>query len=372
MPNPDTIKNDVGTRASKATRIERIERNKGKSAVRNSSILAAFICAFAAAPAAMAEDAPAYTPPETSWGAPDLQGIFSTASLTTMSRPAGASGLIVSDEEAAELFDKNIYTRVAKEESGRSELTILTDANPDRAYNRYWMDPGADLGRINGEYRSSWIVEPSNGQIPHINPSNPGISGLSSSEEEYADRPSLGPESRGVSERCIWFGSSAGPVLRNGMYNNNLQIVQTPDHVMILGEMIHDVRIISLNGSRNPADVPKWGGNSVGRYEGNSLVVETTNVEPRQNSPISAKGKVTERFTRVQDGQIIYEYTVEDPSMYTQAWKGEMPLNASSALYEYACHEGNYSMFNLLSGARTMERDGRKNGVRKAIFAGVD
>jgi len=338
--------------------------------VKYSSTLASAICAIAMAPAALAQAVPAYDPPKTSWGAPDMTGFFSSASLTSLSRPAGATGLIVSEAEREKLFNGNIYTRVAKEEAALSPAELLKDANPDRAYNRFWMDPGADLGKINGEYRSSWIVEPANGQIPFKN-GNANVRGLSSSEEEYADRPSDNPEDRGVSERCIWFGSSAGPVLSNTMYNNNLQIVQTPDHVMILGEMIHDVRIISLKGERNPASIPKWGGDSIGHYEGNTLVVETVNVEPKQGSFISEKGKVTERFTRAADGQIIYQYTVDDPTRYTQPWKGEMPLNTSEGLYEYACLEGNYSMFNLLSGARTFEREGRKNGTRKAIFAGV-
>ncbi len=336
-----------------------------------SSILASILCALATAPAALGQAASAYNPPKTSWGVPDLQGFWSTASLTTMQRPAGATGLIVSQEERDKLFNRNIYTRVAKEEAALSPAELLKDANPDRAYNRFWMDPGADLGKINGQYRSSWIVEPANGLIPYLKAPAAGRSAIASSEEEYADLPSDNPEDRGVSERCIWFGSSAGPVLSNTMYNNNLQIVQTPDHVMILGEMIHDVRVISLNGQRNPANIPKWGGDSIGRYEGNTLVVETINVEPKQNSFISDKGKVTERFTRAADGQIIYQYTVEDPSRYAQPWKGEMPLNVSEGVYEYACLEGNYSMFNLLSGARAFEREGRKNGTRKAIFAGV-
>ena len=347
--------------------------------MKSTMIVTAVICALGA-PAALAQTETKYTPPKTSWGAPDLQGFFTSASLTTMTRPQGASGLIVSEEERDKLFNRNIYTRVAKEEaedqqavtSGKEKLALLTDANPDRAYNRYWMDPGADLGKINGQYRSSWIVEPANGQIPFIKAPTGRANNLASDEEEYADRNSDNPEDRGVSERCIWFGSSAGPVLSNGMYNNNMQIVQTPDHVMILGEMIHDVRIISLAGARNPAAVPKWGGDSIGRYEGNTLVVETTNVEPKQGSLISPAGKVTERFTRANDGQILYQYTVEDPTRYTQPWKGEMPLNAQpDGLYEYACLEGNYSMFNLLNGARVMEREGRKNGTRKAIFAGV-
>ena len=335
-----------------------------------SSVVASLLYALAMAPISMAQASPAYNPPKTTWGVPDLTGFWSTASLTTMTRPEGASGLIVSEEEAARLFKRNIYTRVAKEEAALSPAELLKDANPDRAYNRFWMDPGSDIAKINGQYRSSWIVEPANGQIP-FKDGNGSVRGLSSSEEEYADRASDNPEDRGVSERCIWFGSSAGPVLNNTMYNNNLQIVQTPDHVMILGEMIHDVRIISLKGERNPASIPKWGGDSIGHYEGNTLVVETINVEQKQGSFISNKGKVTERFTRASDGQIIYQYTVDDPSRYTQPWKGEMPLNVSQGLYEYACLEGNYSMFNLLSGARAYEREGRTNGVRKAIFAGV-
>ncbi len=322
------------------------------------------------APAALAQAAPSYNPPKTSWGAPDLQGVFTTASLTSMTRPDGASGLIVSEEERQKLFNRNIYTRVAKEEAALSPAELLTDANPDRAYNRFWMDPGADLGKIDGQYRSSWIIEPANGQIPYINPPKRPAGNIASDEEQYADFKSDNPEDRGMSERCVYFPTN-GPVMTNTMYNNNLQIVQTPTHVMILMEMIHEVRVIPINGTRNPA-VPKWAGESIGHYEGDALVVETTNVMPRQGGFISDKGKVTERFTRNKDGQVIYQYTVEDPGRYTQTWKGEMPFNPTSdTLYEYACHEGNYSMFNLLSGARAYEREGRKNGARKAIFAGV-
>ncbi|MEQ1608849.1 MAG: hypothetical protein ABL956_07780 [Hyphomonadaceae bacterium] len=317
-----------------------------------------------------AAQTPAYNPPKTSWGAPDLQGFFSAASLTNMSRAPGATGLIVTQEERDKLFNRNIYTRVAKEEATLSEAKLLTDGNPDRAYNRFWMDPGADLGKINGQYRSSWIVEPADGQIPWIK-ARPAPR-PEASEEEYADAGGDNPEARGMSERCVWgFTGGPGPVLNNSMYNNNYQIVQTPDSVMIMAEMNHDVRIIAINGTRNPATLPKWGGDSIGRYEGNTLVVETVNVEPKQRSFIGEKGKVTERFTRTSDGQILYQYTVEDPSVYKQPWKGEMPLNASQGPYEYACHEGNYSMFNLLNGARVLEREGRKAPLRKQIFAGV-
>ncbi|MEQ1607907.1 MAG: hypothetical protein ABL956_02890 [Hyphomonadaceae bacterium] len=338
------------------------------------SVLASLACALAGAPAALGQNAPAYDPPKTSWGVPDVQGIFSTASLTTMTRPPGASGLIISQEERDKLFNKNIYTRVHKEEDALSEAKLLTDANPDRAYNVFWMDPGADLGKINGQYRSSWIVEPANGQIPYIkSPTGRGTRPAdAAAEEEFADLLSDNPEDRALPERCVWMGSMGpGPVLGNALYNNNFQIVQTPDNVVILSEMAHDVRVIAINTTRNPASLPRWGGDSIGHYEGNSLVVETMNVIPRQNSFISEKGKVTERFTRMSDGRVLYQYAVEDPTKYSQPWKGEMPLNISNGLYEYACHEGNYGMFNLLSGARAFEREGRKNGIRKQIFAGV-
>ena len=342
--------------------------------MRHTSILAAVASVLAVAPVAFAQNAPAYDPPKTSWGVPDLQGFFSSASLTNMARPPGASGLIVSDEEAAKLFNRNIYTRVAKEEAPLSKAELLTDANPDRAYNRFWMDPGADLGKIDGKYRSSWIVEPADGQIPWIaSPTARNALVSASSEEEFSDLSSDNPEDRGIPERCIWgFTGGPGPVLFNAMYNNNYQIVQTPTQVMIMAEMNHDVRVIQIGGTLDPAGLPKWGGNSVGHYEGNTLVVETRNVEPKQKSYISEKGKVTERFTRSNEGQILYEYTIDDPTRYSQPWKGQMPLNASHLPpYESACHEGNYSMFNLLSGARVMEREGRKNGTRKAIFAGI-
>ena len=333
-----------------------------------SLIMALVTCVLAGAPMALAQ-ASTYAPPKTSWGVPDFTGSWSTASLTTMTRPAGASGLVIGEAEAAKLFNKNIYTRVAKEESVLSKAELLTDANPDRAYNRFWMDPGADLGKIDGKYRSSWVVEPANGQIPY---KDTRTARPAASEEEFSDLKSDNPEDRGIPERCIWgFTGGPGPVLFNSMYNNNYQIVQTPTQVMIMSEMNHDVRIINIGGTHDPKTLPKWGGDSVGRYEGDTLVVETVNVEPRQKSFISEKGKVTERFTRTSEGQVLYQYTVEDPTRYSQPWKGEMPLNASQGPYEYACAEGNYSMFNLLNGARTMEREGRKNGVRKQIFAGV-
>jgi hypothetical protein len=174
------------------------------------------------------------------------------------------------------------------------------------------------------------------------------------------------------------FTGSYGPVLNNGMYNNTYQIVQAPDHVMVLAEMIHDAKIIPIFKSKaeakhGPSNIPKWGGDAVGWYEGDTLVLETINSHPMQRSYISPKGKVTERFTRYNKDQVFYQFTVEDPTLYTKTWGGEMGLNASKEpLYEYACHEGNYALGGILAGARKLERQGRPQPPEKAIFAGVD
>jgi hypothetical protein len=174
------------------------------------------------------------------------------------------------------------------------------------------------------------------------------------------------------------FTGGFGPVLNNGMYNNTYQIVQSPGSVMILAEMIHDARIIPIFKSKSeakhgPDAVPRWGGDSVGWYEGDTLVVETVNANPTQRSFIAKGGKVTERFSRWSDKQVLYQFTVEDPVLYKTAWGGEMSLNVSSKpIYEYGCHEGNYGLPGILAGARELERKGRKQPVEKPIFAGVD
>jgi hypothetical protein len=147
---------------------------------------------------------------------------------------------------------------------------------------------------------------------------------------------------------------------------------------MILTEMIHDVRVIPIGGKSNlvshgPNNIPKWGGDSVGWYEGDTLVVETVNSHPKQRSYISPAGKTTERYTRWSKDEIYYEFKVEDPTLYKQPWGGEMSLRISNEpLYEYACHEGNYALPGILAGARQLEREGRPHPIEKPIFAGVD
>jgi hypothetical protein len=162
--------------------------------------------------------------------------------------------------------------------------------------------------------------------------------------------------------------------MMNSMYNNTFQFVQTPGSVMILVEMNHDVRNIPIVASAADAKhgpVPRWGGDSVGWYEGNSLVVRTTNVHPNQRGMITPSGKLTERFTRWDDNQILYEFEVDDPALYSQVWKGEMALNTSKPMYEYACHEGNHAMPGILGGARQLESEGKVPGMGPGIAAGL-
>lgn len=323
------------------------------------------------APAAAAQEGDAYQKPKTSWGAPDLGGFWVNTSFTSMQRPAGATKLVMTEEEAEALARRNIYTAARAEEAGASKVDeessrqLLADGNPSRGYNTFWMDPGQMYAKVKGEYRSSWITYPTDGRIPY---SEAGIAANMrvSSFDDYEIRP--------LAERCLMsFTGSAGPVMNNGMYNNTYQIVQTPTSVMILTEMIHDVRVIPIGGQHGPREIPKWGGDSRGWYEGDTLVVETVNSHPKQRSYISPAGKVTERYTRWSDNQIFYEFRVEDPTLYKEPWGGEMALNATAEpLYEYACHEGNYALAGILAGARKLEREGRPHPPEKPIFAGVD
>ena len=226
---------------------------------------------------------------------------------------------------------------------------------------------------VNGEPRTSLITFPSNGRIPAFTPE--GERRIQESRDfkgqfgEY-DHPELRP----LAERClISYGSPSGPpMLPNTGYNSNYTIVQTADHVMIMTEMVHDARIIQIgDGPRLPPHMRPWFGDSWGRWEGDALVVETTNINPQQafsadvgttlvggvDPRPSEHMRVTERFTRVDEETILYEFTVEDPTVYTGSWGGQVPMTAlHDNLYEYACHEGNYALENVLSGARYQER----------------
>jgi hypothetical protein len=304
---------------------------------------------------------PNYKPPRTPDGKPDLQGVWSTASLTSMTRGGGRGGanvdtLVIPQEKINELLDKANYTQAARDSQKRTDPNagVFTDKQADAGYNAFWIDPGSEYGRVNGEWRSSWIVDPPNGQIP----TNRAGNATTGARLNNANRVNnTGPEIRTLGDRClVSFANQGGPPLSNAMYNNNIQIVQTPDHIMLDIEMNHDARIIRIQKpgeteKRVPEAVRQWFGDSIGWWEGDTLVVETRNMRPAGRVPLSAQGKITERFRRVSDVEIDYTYEVNDPVSYTQVWKGQMPLRFSKEkVYEYACHEGNYALPGILVG----------------------
>lgn len=301
-----------------------------------------------------------YQPPRLSDGRPDLHGFWSNASVSRMERPAGYP-LILSEEQAAELEGRALFNVRLKTEKD------FVDPNapaPEKGkalpgvgnYDVAWTDPGAIVATIKGEKRSSYITYPADGKIPAMTEQGRTM------RASVSRRQGTGydnPEERGMSERCLIIGTN-GPPFGNYLYNNNFQIVQTGDHVVIMSEMIHDARIARIGGEHRKDDVQKWMGNSIANWAGDTLVVETRHIDPRSNGVfVSKDGKIIERFTRVSDDQILYEFEIDDPSVYTSVWRGQMPLTRlQDRLYEFACHEGNYGLFNILEGGRSNDRSG--------------
>ena len=324
---------------------------------------------------AAAQHAPGYAAPKTSWGAPDLQGFWNSTSITSLQRPPGVDKLVVSEEEGRVIVNDNpliIITQLESESQGSNpeDLSILEDRNADRGYNAFWIDPGVKLAEVKGEIRTSWIVEPASGRVPFRQGAQRVGGG------NFAAANFDGPETRPLFERCLMTETTAGPVMQNAMYNSTLQLVQSPGAVVIVVEMVHHARVIPIVANaaaarHGPSVIPKWAGDSVGWYEGDTLVVETRNVHPLQPSLISASGKVTERFSRWSDDQVLYEFIVDDPSLYTQPWRGEMALNTSQPMYEFACHEGNHAMPGILGGARQLESEGKTPAMGPGIAAGI-
>lgn len=315
----------------------------------------------------------AYKAPRTEWGHPNLQGNWSNATLTPFERPTKfGERLIMTPEEAAEIegtaakhVEEN--AKPTNPEHGIEDLPKDCGygfSGTNCGYNNFWVDRGNSVIRINGQPRASMVVEPANGRLPGYVPEfRQRQAARMAARRGFG--PLDGPEARGLGERCLMsFGTSAGPPMLPLMYNNTYSIVQTKDHVMIVVEMVHDTRIIPLTGKRNAVEVPRWMGNSVGRWEGETLVIETTNFHPMQSyRGMTATGKVIERLTRVSPDQILYRVTVEDPSTFTAPFTAELPFNATNELqYEYACHEGNYALPGILAGARAEEKAAAEGG----------
>jgi len=292
--------------------------------------------------------AQAYRAPRTASGQPDLQGVWTNASLTRIERPDGFETVVASPEKARAF------------ETGHIGAPTIPGDDTGQAESEWW-ELGGKLSRVGGEARAALVVDPPDGRLPYTQ------AGRAAAEK----KPGFdGPEARNPAERCLsGIGTPAGPPMFNAPYSNIYQIVQTADRVAILVEMNHDVRVVRLGGSHPPASIRLWMGDSVGRWEGDTLVVETTNLHPEEGQRgassigrtyISGGAKIVERLTRVAPDRIFYAFTVDDPSTYSRPWRGEMTFVASKGpLFEFACHEGNYSMEGILAGARQAEAAAR-------------
>ena len=328
------------------------------------------VLAAAATVQSAAGQAPAtkktWTPPRTADGQPDLQGVWNNGTITPMERPP-------------ELADKAFFTEA---EAAAYEKRMVENFNADRrrgdaaadvafAYNDAWWDRGTKVIKTR---RTSMIIDPPDGRLPAL--TEEGKRRAAARAEQTKLHPADGPENRLLSERCLQW-PSAGPPMLPVAYNGNYQIFQAPGYVAIMIEMIHDVRIIPLDSRPHlPSNVRQWLGDSRGHWEGNTLVVETTNLIdkaqfPRQVSSTGSqsanlpsttgKMRLIERFTRTDPETILYEFTVDDPAIYTRPWTGQLTMwKSESRIFEYACHEGNYGMAGILSGARAQEKNASK------------
>ena len=322
--------------------------------MRNLSTVLGLVLSLAVS-AAFAQD---YEPPRTETGKPSFNGYWSNAALTNMQRPNNVENLVIPEDQVAEATAAHPQNVRQATDDGLVQGEILdgSDLGRGRGYNAFWVDPGSEYGLVRGERRTSWIVEPANGRIPFT---EEGLQLRRDARAQFSSND--GPEGRSLGERCIiGFGSTGGPPMMNVLYNNVYQIVQTEDYLVIIVEMVHDARIIPINGEHRPTELTQWLGDSVGYWDGDTLVVETRNLHPQQAplnaAPLSARGTIVEKFTRYSDDQIFYEFEVDDPVYYSQPWRGEMSMNFSEERqYEYACHEGNYGLEGILAGARRLE-----------------
>ena len=319
--------------------------------------------------------------PRTPWGTPDFTGTYDTATLTPVQRPRYfGSNLHVTKEQADE-HAKTAAERLAagssEKDPDREAPPVGGDGSPGAAgnvggYNSFWIDNGETLNSEDGKFRTSIISYPENGRRPDLTPEagariraffssfarNDGTASWLSRGD--GSGPYDNPERLTLADRCLQgFSSTGGPPMMPALYNNHKRIVQGPDTIVIHVEMVHDARIIRLNSEHAPDDVRNWMGDSIGWWEDDTLVIDTTNFNDTPGQmPGSRNMHVVERFDRIDEGNLRYSFTVEDPSVWQDRWSGEYTWPKSDQnLYEYACHEGNYAMGNILRGARRLERD---------------
>jgi len=326
--------------------------------------------AFAQSPGqASQRQAAALNDPASKTLARNFEGVWTNATVTRLERPATYSALVVTKEQA-DAVAKATRARLAAA-NGTSDLSKgnFQDEDATAGYNAFWIDSGDGLMRVRGEARSSFITRPADGKMPFRDRAK-SLALMTRDGVEYQSGKGgyVGPEDLPLRERCLIAQSDAGgPVMLNAIYNNNYSFVVTPGYFVIDLEMNHDVRIAPIFGSaaearahHQPPTIRPWLGDTVAWWDGDTLVTETKNVNPIQEgrtlTPVSAQGTVTERFTRIAKDELLYQFTVDDPTHYTQAWSGEYSFKpAKGQIYEYACHEGNYAMVGILRGARLKE-----------------
>jgi len=312
--------------------------------------IGAVVCLLASSAPAVAQlAAPGGDTPRTLWGDPDLMGVWDFRSLTPLERPAEFEGKAVLSAEEAAAYERERVALLDKDR--RTDDGLSTAADVSSAYNEFWWDYGKELTE---DHRTSLIVDPPDGRIPELKDAARERRRV---RGEARGRDAWGPEDRGIAERCI-LGFNAGPPVSPSAYNNNVQIFQAPGYVVVLNEMVHDARIIPLDGRAHlPGHVRQWRGDSRGHWDGDTLVVETTNFTDKTSVRGSGRHlRLVERFTRIRNDRVLYEYTVDDAESFAAPWTVVIPMKQSDQpLFEYACHEGNYGMMNLMEGARAVD-----------------
>jgi hypothetical protein len=285
-------------------------------------------------------------PPRTPDGHPDLQGTWDFRTLTPLERPGNLAGKqVLTDEEAAALEQRAAQNRVDR----------APRAGDPGTYNQFWFDFGTT---VLDSKRTSLIVDPADGKLP---PLTPPAEKRAADRAETTRRPASGPEDRTLWERCL-LGFNSGPPMMPSGYNNNFQLVQTGEYVVILNEMVHDARIVPL-GTRPHGTTRQWMGDARGRWEGDTLVIETVNFTSQGTGTIGLRASVdenlrlVERLTLTGADTLLYEFTVDDPTVWARPWTAAIPMKKTDGhIYEYACHEGNHGMVGILAGARADEK----------------
>ena len=307
-----------------------------------------------------------YSAPMTEWGVPDLQGVWKHASIIPFERPVALGEKRAYTEEEALVIERAEQQRFDANneplDPNRPAPEVAESLPPIGNYDLFWRDDAQFIPTIDGEWRTSAIIDPPTGRLPALLPEMLGrLQEQRRDDQQTEGLESIGPEGRSLGERClVAFGNLSGPVMSPIIYNSHLQFVQTPGYVVIIAEMVHDARIIKITDERNPAAETqrKWMGDAIGRWDGDTLVVETKHFNTwhtLRGLPV-ANLTVTETFRRSSNNKLIYGFTVDDPTVFTAPFTGEYPLSRiDEPLYEYACHEGNYGMVGILAGARRLE-----------------